>query len=237
MRFSLAVLDRVAGTNAWLADRATQGAPEGEAVLAHEQISGRGRHGRHWHSPRGNLHLSALLRPDTPPETVGQIGMLAALAVADALPAALEARLKWPNDVLVHDRKIAGVLVETGFFAGRVAWAVIGMGVNLASHPEIADRPATSLAALGHAVPAPEDLAAIVLDHLARRVTAWRSDGFDAQRAAWLARGPAPGAAIGVRLPQGSVAGSFAGLDRMGALLLETQAGPRTIAAGDVFAI
>lgn len=237
MRFSLAVLDRVAGTNAWLADRAAEGAPEGDAVLAHEQTEGRGRHGRHWHSPRGNLHLSALLRPETPPDTVGQIGMLAALAVADALPGSLDARLKWPNDVQVADRKIAGVLVETGLEAGRIAWAVIGMGVNLATHPDLPDRPATSLAALGHVPPAPEDFATAVLEHLAARIAAWRTHGFAAQRAAWLARGPAPGAAIGVRLPQGSVAGSFAGLDTRGALLLETQAGPRIIAAGDVFAI
>jgi BirA family biotin operon repressor/biotin-[acetyl-CoA-carboxylase] ligase len=237
MRFSLAVLHRVASTNAWLADRAAQGAPEGEAVLAHEQAAGRGRHGRDWHSPPGNLHLSALLRPDSAPDAVGQLGMLAALAVADALAPLVEPRLKWPNDVLVDGRKIAGILVETGMASGRIAWAVIGMGVNLAAHPELPDRPATSLAALGHPPPAPQDFAAIVLDHLAARVAAWRAQGFAAQRAAWLARGPAPGAAIGVRLPQGSVAGSFAGLDRMGALLLETPAGPRTIAAGDVFAI
>lgn len=236
MRFSLAVLDRVAGTNAWLVERAAAGAPDGEAVLAHEQSEGRGRHGRHWHSPRGNLHLSALLRPDTAPDTVGQIGMLAALAIAEALPGALAARLKWPNDVLVADRKIAGVLVETGLEAGRIQWAVIGMGVNLATHPDIPDRPATSLAALGHAPPSPADFAAIVLDHLAARMESWRVHGFAAQREAWLARGPAPGAAIGVRLPQGSVAGSFAGLDTMGALLLETTTGRRTLAAGDVFA-
>jgi BirA family biotin operon repressor/biotin-[acetyl-CoA-carboxylase] ligase len=237
MRFSLAVLDRVAGTNAWLAERAAMGAPEGEAVLAHEQTAGRGRHGRHWHSPPGNLHLSALLRPDAPPETVGQVGMLAALAVADALAPMEDARLKWPNDVLVQGRKIAGILVETGLASGRIGWAVIGMGVNLAAHPTDSDRPAVSLAARGHAPPAPEDFAVCVLDHLALRVAAWRAQGFAAQREAWLARGPAAGERIGVRLPQGSVAGSFAGLDRMGALLLETPAGPRTIAAGDVFAI
>jgi BirA family biotin operon repressor/biotin-[acetyl-CoA-carboxylase] ligase len=233
---ALTVLESVDSSNGWLAERAQAGAPEGTAVLALEQAAGRGRHGRAWVSPRGNLHLSVLLRPQSPPETVGQIGMLAALALIDTLPPGLAAQLKWPNDVLVGDAKLAGVLVETACESARLAWAVVGIGANLASHPSLPDRPATSLPAHGVAPPAPMAFAQAVLASLAARYAAWQMNGFAAQRATWLALGPRPGARIGVRLPNEVVEGSFLGIDAIGGLQLATPAGARTLTAGDIVA-
>lgn len=236
MNLQLAEMARASSTNAWLAERAEEGAPEGAAVLAHEQVAGRGRHGRGWVSPPGNLHVSVLVRPLSAPETVGQIGMLAALALTDTLPESLGARLKWPNDVLVNQAKLAGVLVETALEGGRIAWAVVGIGANLASHPSLPDRPATSLPALGLAAPDPLEFAQQLLRHFDARYEAWRAQGFGAQRAAWVQRGPSPGASIGVRLPHEVVEGRFVGIDEAGALLVATAAGARTVTAGEVFA-
>jgi BirA family biotin operon repressor/biotin-[acetyl-CoA-carboxylase] ligase len=110
-----------------------------------------------WQSPPGNLHLSVLLRPACPPADAGQLGMVAALSVADLLRGlGIAPRLKWPNDVLVDGAKIAGVLVETGLLHGRVDWAVVGIGLNLAWSPQGLDYPATSVAeALAAAAPPP----------------------------------------------------------------------------------
>jgi BirA family biotin operon repressor/biotin-[acetyl-CoA-carboxylase] ligase len=124
-------------------------------LRAERQTDGRGRQGRHWHSPAGNLYASTLvrLRPGDPPPAT--LAMVAAVALHEILSAYAPGRIvliKWPNDLLVEGRKISGVLLE------RVEEAVvIGMGVNLASHPQDIDRPATSLAAIAGLSPDPAD--------------------------------------------------------------------------------
>lgn len=136
-------------------DRAMALAEAGEgawtAVLADEQTAGRGRHGRRWLSPRGNLHLSVVL--DAGAAAPGGLGLLAGLAAGEAiaplLPDDAAFRLKWPNDLMVAGRKLGGVLVEAGRRRDGAPWAVAGIGVNLVAHPDEADRPAISLAALG----------------------------------------------------------------------------------------
>jgi BirA family biotin operon repressor/biotin-[acetyl-CoA-carboxylase] ligase len=235
--WALRVVATTGSTNADLAAAAEAGAPEGTALLALAQAAGRGRGGRSWQSPPGNLHLSVVLRPDCPPAAAGQQGIIAALAVADLLAAhALAPRLKWPNDVLIGDAKIAGVLVETALAHGRIAWAVAGIGLNVATHPEGLPYPATSLAAHGIAAAA-RALAPPLLDHLAARLSQWRAHGFAPLHQAWRALGPAPGATLTVRLPHGPTHGRFRDLAPDGALLLDDAAGrAHRITAGDVLA-
>jgi BirA family biotin operon repressor/biotin-[acetyl-CoA-carboxylase] ligase len=228
-------LTRVAvtgSTNADLIAAARDGAAEGLALLADAQTAGRGRAERTWHSPSGNLHLSVLLRPGGKAERVGQIGILAALAVADLLDAlGVAVRLKWPNDVLVDGAKIAGVLVEGAVDGEALAWAVVGIGLNVATAP--ADLPATALARHGVYASAP-DLAPALLGALAARYAAWRDGGFATARAAWRVLGPAEGAPVAVRVGATHLSGAFHDLDPAGALVLVAEGRHRTISAGEV---
>ncbi|WP_439577849.1 biotin--[acetyl-CoA-carboxylase] ligase [Elioraea sp.] len=220
--------------------RAEAGAGPWCAVLAETQTAGRGRHGRRWMSPPGNLYFSVVLDPEALPAP-GGFGLLSGLAVADAvaplLPGTIALHLKWPNDLVADGRKLGGVLVEVGTRRDGTRWAVAGIGVNLVAHPDDADRPATSLAALGVVPPAPDDLAAAILDRLINWSTRAGADGFDIIVVEWQRRALPRGAPISVRLTAGPITGRFAGLDADGALLLAEESGQtRRIVTGEVFA-
>jgi BirA family biotin operon repressor/biotin-[acetyl-CoA-carboxylase] ligase len=211
---------------------ALAGASDGAVVVARRQTAGRGRQGRAWFSPEGNLHASILLRPGLPAARLTELGFVVALAVADAVDALLpggRARLKWPNDVLVGGAKIAGILVELI----EDSAAIVGVGVNLGHLPEAALYPVTSLACLGAAAGVDEILPHL-LAALETRLAEWQTGGFAPVRSAWLARGPAIGETVRVRLGQQTIHGSFAGLDADGALLIATDGEPRRFAAGEV---
>jgi BirA family transcriptional regulator, biotin operon repressor / biotin---[acetyl-CoA-carboxylase] ligase len=215
---------------------ACAGARAGTVVTAGEQTTGRGRQGRVWTSPPGNLYASILLRPEVPTGRLGELGFLAGVAVAETvaglLPPGRQVALKWPNDVLVDGAKVAGLLVEQ-----EGAAAILGIGVNVAHHPPDTPYPATALVAAG----APAD-AGTVLERLLAALGAglalWETHGFAAIRTAWLARAHPPGTALRVRLggvtEWGSIEGRFAGLDPDGTLLLETNEGVVRVVAGEV---
>jgi BirA family biotin operon repressor/biotin-[acetyl-CoA-carboxylase] ligase len=199
------------------------------------QTAGRGRRGRAWDSAVGNLAATLLIRPARQP--FGQLSFAAALAVADV--AALHApaatvRVKWPNDVLVNGGKMAGILLESGRDATGV-WLAVGIGINLASHPEGTEFPATSLAGLGIAPPSPDQALTLLAACFARWYDRWMREGFEPLRAAWLARAGGLGAPIRARLPHEEHRGVFAGIDADGALLLDQQGQVRAIAAAEVF--
>ncbi len=217
-----------------LRERAEAGEAEGLAILAREQTAGRGREGRPWRSPPGNLYLSALLRPAVPARQAPQWALLAAVALAeaaaelDAEPASL--RLKWPNDLLRHGAKCAGILTETALAPdGTLAWLAYGIGVNLRHAPSLADRPTACLATTA----TPEEFAPCLLARLLHWRGTMLAEGFAPIRAAWLRRGPEPGAKL--TLTAGPVtAGAFAGLAEDGALLLESGGTRHRILAGEV---
>lgn len=230
---------RLASTSDRAIALAEAGAAPWRAVLAEVQTEGRGRHGRRWVSPPGNLHLSVLLDPEAaPPPALGLLaGLAAAEAIAPCLPDATALHLKWPNDLIADGRKLGGVLVEAGTRRDGGAWAVAGIGVNLLAHPEDADRPATSLAALGAVPPAPEALAAAIVERLRHWSERARTEGFGVVLAAWQRHAGPQGAPITVRLPAGPVSGRYAGLDADGALLVALEGGGlRRIVTGEVFA-
>lgn len=219
-----------------IASAADAGEAAGLAVLAHRQTAGRGRAGRGWASPPGNLYLSVLLRPDGPARASAQWALLAGVALIEAArefdpePGAL--RLKWPNDLLRHGAKLAGILAETSLAPdGSLAWLCLGIGVNLAHAPALPDRPT---ACLGGAV-VPEAFATRLigrLDHWCRRQAA---EGFAPVRAAWAGFGPAIGAPLELR--GGPVTGgTFAGLAEDGSLLLVADGQTHMIRAGEISA-
>ncbi len=213
------------------------GAPGGILVWAREQTSGRGRRGRAWLSPPGNLYLSLLVRPECPPAQAAQLGFVTALALGDALhPLAPGLRYKWPNDLLLNGRKLAGILLESEMAAnGAIEFVVIGVGVNLASTPAATEFPATSLFDEGVA----DITAPVLIEAFAQRfadwLRRWRAEGFAPVRAAWLARAGGIGEAILVRLERSVLSGRFIDLDEDGALVLEAADGRRRITAGEVF--
>jgi BirA family biotin operon repressor/biotin-[acetyl-CoA-carboxylase] ligase len=220
---------------------AAAGAAEGTLVWALAQSAGHGRQGRLWISPPGNLYASVILRPAVPAGIAAQLGFAAALAVVDACRAlAPDAALalKWPNDVLLAGKKLAGILLESQARAdGGLAWLVLGIGINLATYPVLVDYPATALSATGVEI-APEAMLAALSRHLLRWHEAWRGgEGFAALRAAWLARAHGLGQRLRARQGSAELHGIFKGLDEDGALLLETALGIRRIEAGEVFPV
>jgi BirA family biotin operon repressor/biotin-[acetyl-CoA-carboxylase] ligase len=207
-------------------------------IVAQRQTAGRGRRGRAWTSPLGNLYATLLLVAPAPAERWPQLSFVTALAVHDALvEVAADCKpllaIKWPNDLLLQGAKFAGVLIEgEGDDDGAVA---VGIGINCASHPTDTDYPATNLAAAGTPV-SPETLFALLSLKMLGRLAQWNAgDGFSTIRTDWLARATGIGSDVVVRLAEGSVAGRFEALDAAGGLVLRLPDGSaRTIAAGDV---
>lgn len=183
--------ESIASTSDVLKDAARQGAPEGVVALAHVQTAGRGRHGRTWVSRQGNLFLSILLRPRDP-ALLSLLPLAAGVAVVEALGAGgVPARLKWPNDVLVSDRKLAGILAEAVTGAGEVESVIVGIGANVnLRRAEVPDDLRDSVTSLYEETAREHDVEALAAAVLVRW-TAW----YDALRAdrsrvreAWRAR-------------------------------------------------
>jgi BirA family biotin operon repressor/biotin-[acetyl-CoA-carboxylase] ligase len=237
--FRLIQHNRIASTSDEAKSLAAAGAPEGTLVWALEQTKGRGRQGRQWASPPGNFYASLILRPKVPVAVAAQLSFAAALAVGEAcFELAPEATIafKWPNDVLLEERKVAGILLESQAKPdGGLAWLVLGIGINLATYPVNAAYPATTLSATGADI-APEAMLAVLAPRLLRWYELWQGGrGFVMLREAWLERAQGLGREIRVRLPKDELHGIFAGLDQDGALLLETKTARRRVEAGEVF--
>lgn len=235
------LLDGVDSTSAEAARRAREGAPEGTLVWAEAQSAGRGRRGRVWLSPPGNLYCSLVVRAACPAAQAVQLGFIAGLAVAKAAEASLppERRVccKWPNDVLVGGRKVAGVLLDASSAAdGRCEWVVIGMGINVRWHPgpDEADFPASSLAAEGADRSEPARFLELLAPHLHDGLERWRGQGFAAVREEWLRRAFGLHQEMTVRLHDRVLSGTFAGLDEFGAMVLTCADGTHVVTAGDV---
>lgn len=238
--YALKEFESLDSTNEEVRRLAASDAPAPLWVRADRQTAGRGRRGRVWQSPPGNLLATLLLKPDRPAGECAQLSFVAALAVVDTVARVLpssDIRVKWPNDVLADGRKIAGILLESASGGERVPpWLAIGIGVNLAHHPEDAEFPAVSVAALGAAPPSPRDALLHLAASFSKWYDIWRADGFAPIRDAWLARAAKLGERIRARLTNEETAGVFEGIDETGALILrEAQGRTRLIAAGDVF--
>jgi BirA family biotin operon repressor/biotin-[acetyl-CoA-carboxylase] ligase len=149
--YRLIARESVGSTNDAARALAAEGAEDGTLVWAREQTAGRGRQGRDWTSPPGNLYCSLILRPECPTREAAQLAFVAALGVAGMVgshvPPLVPLRFKWPNDVLLGKGKIGGILIEAEGQGDRLDWLVLGVGVNLASHPDQTRFPATDIRA------------------------------------------------------------------------------------------
>ena len=236
---TIEVVAETGSTNADLAARARAGEPAGVVLATDHQVAGRGRLGRTWTAPAGrSIAMSVLLRPERDPETWTWLPLLAGLAVAESLRAVAEvpALLKWPNDVLVDDAKVCGILAERVDSPSGPA-CVLGLGINVhLTADELPVPTATSLAVLR-----PEErfvraeIIATVLATLALLYHRW-ADGRDAElAAAYLARSGTLGRSVRVLTGDGStVTGEAVGVDAEGRLRVRTPTGVQTFAAGDV---
>ncbi len=224
--------ERIGSTNDEARRLAAAGAPHGTVVHADEQAAGRGRFGRTWFSPPGNLYLSVLLRLDLPPERGPELSFVTAITVAETIDALLPkqstSQLKWPNDVLVNDGKIAGILVESDNGA-----QIIGIGVNVLEAPRNAPYKTATLVGAG-GIATVDGARDILLDSLAKYLTAWTEHGFEPIRAAWLERAHPIGTALRASIGGRTEEGLFAGIDESGALLLDTPDGRKRILAAEV---
>ncbi|MEJ6391330.1 biotin--[acetyl-CoA-carboxylase] ligase [Gymnodinialimonas ulvae] len=215
-----------------------------EWLLALRQTAGRGRRGRAWSMPPGNFAASLTLRPDGPVDQIALRSFTASLALRDALIVvgcpAEALSLKWPNDVLLHGGKLAGILLESiGNGKGGVSHLIIGIGVNLASVPEAAALepfalPPVSLREVG-VTTTPEAFLDALAPPFARHEASLATYGFGPTRTAWLAHAARIGEVITARLPQEEITGTFTDMDTAGNLVLETSKGPRRIAAADIY--
>ncbi|MFD3510565.1 biotin--[acetyl-CoA-carboxylase] ligase [Nocardia sp. NPDC058666] len=230
------VVESTGSTNADLVARAADPSVDRVALLAEEQVSGRGRHARAWVSPpRAQISMSILVRlPGIDPSALGWLSLLTGIAVVDALrgTADVAPELKWPNDVLLGGRKLAGILAEVAA-TGTAPAVVIGIGMNVdLDESELPVAHATSLSLAGAQVDRTE-LVAAILAEFARRFTAWELSGWNTTEliAEYRQRCATIGVDVRAELPGGTVlTGVATGVDDTGRLLI----GDRAVSAGDV---
>jgi len=211
--------------------------------VAHAQSAGRGRRGRVWTSPPGNLFATLLLTELDQTSAVAQLSFVAGLAVYDAIAdlaptLAIRLSLKWPNDVLCDGRKVCGILLEGESLAERETVVAVGIGVNCAHHPQDAEYPATDLLSAGASL-SPDMLFVGLSRTMMTRLTQWSDGaGFLQVRADWLARAEGLGRSVRVRLHNRELIGLFEALDERGYLIVRLADGSsEAIAAGDVFPV
>jgi BirA family biotin operon repressor/biotin-[acetyl-CoA-carboxylase] ligase len=237
-QYRLVSFDTLHSTNAEALTRLRAGERGPLWLATAHQTAGHGRRQRAWISPPGNLACSVVETLTADHAGAATLGFAAGLALETALrqvsgDAALF-RLKWPNDVLANEAKLAGILIEAEATPDGLA-AVVGMGLNVVAAPEGTPYPATSLKALGLVTDA-ETLFAALTDAWAEWFPIWdHGRGFEAIRTQWLARAAGLGAAIQVRQGDRVIDGTFETIDEAGRLVVSHGGGATTVAAGDVY--
>ena len=219
-------------TQDYVKELAEEGLPEGIVVQSLEQRTGRGRHGREWVSPIGNLYMSILLRPGRPAGEAGQLSFVAAVALSSAMDDVLEKghskTLKWPNDILIDSKKVSGILIEKEGDA-----YVLGTGVNILSAPEGAINLKEVSGDNRLAIHPFRDM---VLEKLKSYYGLWLAEGFGPIRQLWLAQAHGLGGQLAVQAGESKVEGIFRDLDAKGFLIVE-QPGGKTLEvnSGEVY--
>jgi BirA family biotin operon repressor/biotin-[acetyl-CoA-carboxylase] ligase len=247
--YRLAAFDSIGSTNVEAMARARDGERGQIWFVTSEQTAGRGRRHRPWIAPRGNLASSILEVIDGSPAVAATLGFAAGLALESALQkVSIEASLrsagsdhmkfslKWPNDVLAGQQKLAGILLEAEAVADDRLAVVVGIGTNVVAAPEGTPTPATSLAALGVHIGA-EELFAVLSDAWAEFRGVWDNGrGFGEIRRLWLERAAGLGQPVAIHTGGSTVEGTFDTIDDTGCMIIRTSGGKRVpISAGDVY--
>jgi BirA family biotin operon repressor/biotin-[acetyl-CoA-carboxylase] ligase len=234
-------LDETGSTNADAMRLALKGEELPLWVIADRQTDGRGRAGRRWTSPEGNLYASVAFCCQAPIEKAGQLSLVAGISVIDAIRANTELapdtglRLKWPNDVLIGTAKAGGILVESTTARGSPGFlAVIGFGLNLEAAPDDLGRAATAISRHGKA-PATREMLETLADKLTLWLDRWNAaSDFESVRRAWIERAGPLGEAMTINTVQGLVSCTYQGLSGTGALRAEVKGKMREFSHGDV---
>ncbi len=239
---ALLCLDETPSTSDVARRMACDGAPHGQVVLAEAQTRGRGRHGRSWISPKGvNLYLSIVLRPSLSPSRAPELGLVVAVALAEALlDLGAPVRIKWPNDLEIGAKKVAGILAEMSAEPERLHFVVVGLGVNVNLDPvpsEIGSVATSLKRELGRSVPR-LSLCAAVLSSLEEWLDRHEDQGFSPVRSRWMELSSTVGSLVEIQLEGDRVlAGEAQGIDDGGALLVRTSTRLERILSGDVRAL
>jgi BirA family biotin operon repressor/biotin-[acetyl-CoA-carboxylase] ligase len=229
-------------TNTRARELAESGAAEGEIVIAESQTQGRGRLGRRWESPPlSNLYLSIVLRPGLPPKHAPQITLAAAVALVETVGSFLPRPpvIKWPNDILIDGKKLAGILTEAACDTECVQYVILGIGLNLnyraETMPETLRQRATSMADMAGENLSRETVLVRLIHDLDRCYGELEESGFAALRPRWEAHFGLRGRRVRVDLGDQTIIGRAQGIDHEGALIVETDDEQRrSIIAGDV---
>ena len=216
LNWDLEVFDELPSTQDVCKARAAEGVREGLVIQALEQSAGKGRYGREWIGGEGNLAVSLILQPDCAARMVGQLSILIGVALAQTI--GVQAKLKWPNDVLIDDQKCAGILIDSDLDGEKLNWLVIGIGVNTSSAPKMGCSLNTDR----------DEFLQKLLSNIGALYEQWREEGFERIRQQWIEASYQPGTMLNV--------GVFEDLDGYGNLIVRDDQGQsRTISAGDVY--
>lgn len=236
--WTIHTFDQLNSTQSYAREMLGDGASEGMLIQTSSQVNGYGRHQRSWVGGTGNLLLSFIITPECSHQSIFQFSFMTSLALHDALvhlapDLKSQLRLKWPNDLLLKDRKCAGILIETDQEAsGRLA-LIIGLGVNLSSAPEegvalIDVLPGNKLVL--------DDVRDRFLEQFQNLYAQWHSGGWGEMRSQWLEKSYAIGQRLRVKVQDSPCEGAFHGLSKDGSLELKLNDGSiKTISSGDVF--
>lgn len=236
----LDIFTSIDSTSNYLALAAGQGAPSGLCCLAEHQRAGRGRRGRHWVSPFGaNIYLSLLWRFSASPSDLGGLSLVIGIAVAEALSAAgiRAVGLKWPNDVLWHGRKLAGILIDLAGESTGPSYAVVGVGLNIrmpASAGSAIEQPWIDVYSILGRAYSRNRLAGLLLHHLLLATERFARDGLKSFLAEWSRLDVIAGKPVALRLSDTTVTGMVQGVTLHGELILVSGGVVRTYSSGEV---
>ncbi len=240
--YHLLSFDSLDSTNEEAKRLARSGGSHGAVIWAKKQSEGKGRLGRTWLSSEGNLFVSVLLQPDKDFAELPQLSFVAAIAaleaVAPLLPDNNSLQTKWPNDIILSERKLGGILLESFRTENSdKPWVVVGVGINVDSFPPRTEFPAICLKDAGVELVSAKIILSRFIHHFIERYDQWNGKGFAPIRKDWLARAWNLGKRIVARLPDSQIDGVFEGIDSNGSLTIKLDSGKKqTIHAGDVYA-
>jgi BirA family transcriptional regulator, biotin operon repressor / biotin---[acetyl-CoA-carboxylase] ligase len=241
--YHLLSFDSLDSTNEEAKRLARAGGSHGAVIWAKKQTQGKGRLGRNWQSSEGNLFVSVLLHIEKPLEELAQLSFVTAVAAREAIAPLLTdgnaLQCKWPNDLLLEDKKLGGILLESFRTEGGGApWVVVGLGVNVDSFPPRTEFPATCLRDSGVELVSAKIILSRFVHHFIERYDEWNAKGFAPIRKEWLAHAWGLKSRLLARLPDAEFEGIFEGLDGSGSLTLQLDGGKKQqIHAGDIFPV
>ena len=241
--YKVIALDTIGSTNDELKRRALSGFDEeGLTVWSRVQTAGKGRNKRSWVSEIGNMFISVLFRPYCSISVAAQIGFLPVIAASKTLDCLLgqptNFSYKWPNDLLLNGKKIAGTLLEAGFYKEtNTIWIVAGFGLNLQHFPIATFFPGTSVKDETDKNLRIEEVVELYLQNLSKLYSNWQEVGFESMRKEWLSRGHGINKPLNIKFGTENLSGIFRDLDETGALIIETSTGLHKVSAGDVYLV